>query len=153
MKSKGNSPKPNAAKRQRGRTEMSIPRMSKKGIYQRADIDTDSISATYFPYPEATEQVGYSCNAYGCTAVLRRGYTSGALYAAAPYANEDGHQNPQFLRQIANRERYVIEHLDHIEDVERSSDHSRAMFAFVASTGERFTVATFDHGHNWTICG
>lgn len=132
---------------------MSIPRYSKKALYQRADIDTDSISATYFPYPEPTEQVGYSCGIYGCTAVLRRGYTSGALYAAKPYANEDGHQNPQFLQQIANRERYVIEHLDHIEIEESSSDHSRSVFAFVATTGERFTVATFDYGHSWKICG
>lgn len=132
---------------------MNIPRYSKKALYQRADIDADSISATYFPFPEYTEKVGFSCNATGCTAVLLRGYTSGALYAAAPYANEDGNPTRQFLQQIANRERYVIEHLDHIEDVERSSDHSRAVFSFVATTGERFTVATFDYGRNWKICG
>jgi len=132
---------------------MSTPRYSKKALYQRADIDTDSISATYFPFPEYTEKVGYSCNAIGCTAVLLRGYTSGALYAAAPYANESGNPTRQFMQQIANREREIIKHLDHIEIEESSRDHSRAVFAFVATTGERFTVATFDYGRTWKICG
>lgn len=131
---------------------MSIPRMSKKAIYQRADINTDSIGVTYFPYPEYTEKVAYSCGIYGCTAVLRRGYESGALYASGPYANSDGCAPYGFRESFGNRERAIIERLDHIEQVEPGAD-GRAVFAFVSRTGERFTVATFDHGHTWSICG
>lgn len=132
---------------------MNIPRMSKKSIYQRSDINTDSIGVTYFPYPEATEKVGYSCNVYGCTAVLRRGYESGALYAAAVYGgNEDGCTSYEFVKSFGNREREIVARLDHIEQVE-PGNHGRAVFAFVSRTGERFTVATFDHGHTWSICG
>ena len=131
---------------------MSIPRMSKKAIYKRADINTDSIGVTYFPYPEPTDKIGYSCNVYGCTAVLRRGCDSGALYAARAYANESGCTNWEMIRSYGNREREIIARLDHIE-IEEPGNEGRAVFAFVSRTGERFTVATFDHGRNWTICG
>lgn len=131
---------------------MSVTRYSKKAIFNQADIDTDSIGVTYFPYPESTDKIGYSCNAYGCTAVLRRGCDSGALYAARAYANESGCTNWDMVRSYGNRERDIISRLDHIE-IEEPGNEGRAVFAFVSHTGERFTVATFDHGHNWTICG
>lgn len=129
-----------------------IPRYSKKALYQCADINTDSIGVTYFPYPEQTEQVAYSCGIYGCTAVLRRGYESGALYASGPYANSDGWAPYGFRESFGNREHAIIERLDHIEQVEPGTG-DRAVFAFVSRTGERFTVATFDYGKTWTICG
>ena len=128
-------------------------RYSKKAIYQAANIDTDSIEVTYFPYPESTEKIGYSCNIYGCTAVLRRGDESGALYAAKVYGgNEDGWSPWEFRKSFGNRERDIISRLDHIE-IEEPGHNGRAVFAFVARSGERFTVATFDQGHTWTICG
>lgn len=131
---------------------MTLKRYSKKSIYQLADIDTGSIGVTYFPYPEATEKIGYSCGIYGCTAVLRRGYDSNALYAADPYANSDGYSPYDFRKSLGNREHDIIERLDHIEQVEPGKD-GRAVIAFVAKDGARFTVATFDHGHTWEICG
>lgn len=131
---------------------MALRKYSKKAIYQLADIDTDSIGVTYFPYPEATEQVGYSCGIYGCTAVIRRGEESGALYASMPYANESGCSPWGFRESLGNREHAIIERLDHIETVEPGKD-GRAVIAFVARSGERFTAATFDHGRTWAICG
>lgn len=130
----------------------SIPRLSKKAIYQQADINTDSIGATYFPYPEPTEKVAYSCGIYGCTAVLRQGRESGTLYASGPYANSDGWAPYGFRESFGNREREIIARLDHIEQDE-PGEGGRAVFSFVSRTGERFTVATFDHGHTWEICG
>lgn len=132
---------------------MTLKRYSKKSIYQLADIDTDSIGVTYFPYPESTVKIGYSCNVYGCTAVLRKGYDSGILYAAAVYGgNEDGCTHYDFTQSFGNRERAIIEQLDHIEQIENEG-HKRSVFAFVAKDGTRFTVATFDNGRTWKICG
>lgn len=133
----------------------SIPRYSKRAIYQRADINTDSIGVTYFPYPEPTEKVGYACGIYGCNAVLRQGNESGAYYAAGTRnscGNEDGCSPYGFRESFGNRERDIIARLDHIEQDE-PGEGGRAVFSFVARTGERFTVATFDYGHTWEICG
>lgn len=127
-------------------------RFSKRAILQLADINTDSIGVTYFPYPEPTEKVGYSCGVYGCTAILRKGCESNALYASGPYANSDGYSPYDFRKSFGNRERDIIERLDHVEQVEPGHD-GRAVIAFVSKSGERFAVATFDHGRSWQICG
>ena len=58
-----------------------MKKLSKRDILRSADIVTDDVRVTYFPFPEYTRQVGYSVGACGCTAQLYRGMTSGALYA------------------------------------------------------------------------
>lgn len=129
---------------------MSIRRISKQAAYAMADVNTDSIGVTYFPYPETTSKVAYSAGSR-CTAVLRRGDVSGVLYVSGPYAND--YAGARIGRDLGNRERAVVERLSHVEVVERDDIHGRSIVAFVARDSSRFTVATFDFGRTWTICG
>lgn len=120
-----------------------------------ADVDADmlfSCGVTYFPFVESSKKIAYSCGINGCTAVLRRGDSSGALYAARPGANEDGSYDSEFVGLLGTRELAIVHALDHYELLE-GRPNGYAVVAVVARGGERFTLATFDRGHNWEVCG
>lgn len=130
-------------------------RITKKALYSMADVDADMLfncGVTYFPFVESSKKIAYSCGVNGCTAVLRRGDNSGALYAARPGANEDGSYNSKLLGMFGAREWAIIHALDHYELLE-GRPNGYAVVAVVARGGERFTLATFDRGHNWDVCG
>ena len=130
-------------------------RISRREAIARADVNvsaiTDGTGTTNFPYPEALETVAHSEGVYGCTGILRRGATSGLRYFAGPYSSDcEGHALRQ---QMGNRERAVVEQLDRVEVVEQAEHGRRCVLRFVAFDGSAFTVATFDRGHSWAICG
>lgn len=129
-----------------------MQKLSKREILRRSHINTDECSATYFPFPEYTTQVAYSAGVYGCTGQMYRGLTSGCLYATDPYgAGRSGSPNREMVASFGNRERDIVERLDHVEIIENGVE--RNTLAFVAYSGERFTVTTTDFGRTWTICG
>lgn len=129
-----------------------VYRMGKRAMYQRADIDVDSIGVTYFPFPESVTQIAYSCGSQ-CTGMLFRGNESYCLYVGGPYTSTS---NGYDMREMfGNRERAIVERLSHVEVIEsgRDNGHKHAVVAFVSRGGERFTVVTNDYGRTWDICG
>ena len=125
-------------------------KMSKRALYKIADVDMDVTDATYFPFPEPVEAIAHSEGVYGCTGILYKGRESGALYVGDAYTCES--QGYELRRALGNRERAVVEKLDHVEQVE--SEGARfSVLRFVACDGYSFTAVTRDYGHNWTICG
>lgn len=121
-------------------------------IHDLAHINVDAIHCTYFPYPEYTTKKAYSSGVYGCTGVLLVGQTSGCLYEASPYANEDGTPPYGFIEAMGNRERAVIEGLSDVQEIEHDGAQASTV-EFVAYDGSRFTAHTDDYGKTWTICG
>lgn len=127
-------------------------RLSRKTIHEWADINAEAIHCTYFPYPEYTTKRAYSCGVYGCTGVLLVGETSGCLYEADPYANENGTPPYGFIEAMGNRERAIVEKLRAVQEIEHDGTRASTV-AFIACDGSRFTAHTNDYGHTWTICG
>ena len=125
-------------------------RISKRRLLEWADIDTEKVEVTYFPFPEPVEIRAHSEGVYGCTGLLFKGRISGALYAGDAYVSES--QGQELRSDLGYRERAVVENLDHIE-VHEGDGSSFCVFSFVAFDGSRFTVVTRDFGHTWTICG
>ena len=125
-------------------------RISKRRLLEWADINTDDVEVTYFPFPEPVEIRAHSEGVYGCTGLLFKGRVSGALYAGDEYVSES--QGYDLRRSLGNRERAVIEQLDHIE-VHEGDGRAFCVFSFVACDGSRFTVVTRDFGRTWSICG
>lgn len=130
-----------------------MKRIAKRDIINRAHINaTTATHATYFPFMEYTERVAYSAGVYGWTGNLFRGCTSGCLYAVTDYGNENAPTSYRLMEMLGNRERAVMETLDHVEEVEyKGAEYS--VLRFVAMDGHAFTVATFDFGKTWEICG
>lgn len=129
-----------------------MKRIAKKTIISRAHINaTTATSVTYFPYPEYVEKIAYSAGIYGWTGSLYRGTISGALYAVTDYGNDCASNGHDIREAMGARELAVVENLDYCEEVEH--DYGKSVLRFVARDGHAFTVATFDHGRNWTICG
>lgn len=130
-----------------------MKRISKAAIKNLADINaTHANSVTYFPYPENVEKVAYSCGTYGWTGSLYRGTTSGLLYAVTDMGNDCSANGYDMRRTFGARENAVIEDLSHVEEVDHS-DHGFSVMRFVSRNGYAFTVATFDFGRTWTVCG
>lgn len=129
-----------------------MKRIAKKTIIAQADINASkATSVTYFPFPEYVEKVAYSAGVYGWTGSLYRGTTSGLLYSVTDYGNDCASNGHDIRRMMGAREAAVVENLAYCEEVEH--DGSKSVLRFVARDGYSFTVATFDRGHSWTICG
>lgn len=129
-----------------------MKRIAKRTIISQADINaTKANSVTYFPFPEHVEKVAYSAGIYGWTGSLYQGETSGLLYAVTDYGNDCASNGHDMRAAMGNRELAVVRNLSHVEEVEH--DHAKSVMRFVARDGYAFTVATFDHGRTWTICG
>lgn len=129
-----------------------MKRIAKRTIVSQADINaTKATSVTYFPYPEYVEKVAYSAGVYGWTGSLYRGETSGLLYAVTDYGNDCPGNGSSIRHTMGARELAIVENLAYCEEVEH--DHGKSVLRFVARDGHAFTVATFDHGRTWTICG
>lgn len=129
-----------------------MKRIAKKAVVSLADINaTKATSVTYFPYPEYVEKVAYSAGVYGWTGSLYRGTTSGLLYAVTDCGNDCASNGHSMRKMMGARELAVVENLAYCEEEEH--DHGKSVLRFVARDGHAFTVATFDHGRNWTICG
>lgn len=124
-------------------------RISKRRLLEWADIDTAEVRATYFPFPEPVERFAHSEGVNGCTGILYRGSVSGRLYAGGKYSSEA--TGAALRRALGYRERAVVENLDRIEVHEGDGEY--CVFSFVARDGSRFTVATWDFGRTWEICG
>ena len=133
-----------------------MKRVSRKHIIEVADINaTRDIPVTYFPFPEYTERVAYSAGMHGWTGNLFKGLESGVLYAVTDGANE-GAGIHRVAESFGFREREIVRNLSHVELVEsdsRGGISNYCVMAFVSCDGSRFTVATFDHGKNWEVCG
>ena len=131
-----------------------MKRISKKEILNRAHIDaTTATSATYFPFCEYCERIAYSAGVYGWTGNLFRGLTSGALYAVTDYGNEDAPAKYELMEKLGNRERYVLETLDSVEEIEHDGA-KRSVLKFHSTDGEHtFSLVTSDFGKTWDICG
>ena len=129
-----------------------MERISKRALVNLADVDaTHATHVTYFPYPERIDKIAYSCGASGWTGSLYRGQTSGALYAVTNQGNDCPTNGTSVRRMMGARETCVVETLSHVEEVEH--DHAKSVLRFVSRDGHAFTVATFDFGRTWTICG
>lgn len=124
-----------------------MQRYSKKNLQKIADINTGDLQVTYFPYPECTIQIGYSCGQCGCTGMLYRGLASGCLYADGPFSSGTN----LLYGKLGAREQSIIDRLSHFEVIENGVQ--KAVGAFVARDGSRFTVATSDFGKTWQIVG
>lgn len=131
-----------------------MKRISRKAIVNTSAINaTKATHATYFPFPEYTDRVAYSAGVYGWTGNQFIGLTSGIKYAVTDQGNEYAHACLPLVQAMGNREKAVIESLDHVEEIEHKDNGKYSMLRFVARDGHSFTVATFDFGHTWTICG
>lgn len=129
-----------------------MKRMSMKAMKEIADVNvTKTGYATYFPFPENTEQIAYAYGKYGWNASLLRGDISGLLYYVSDFGNSTGTQNRSLYEAMGSREHAVIDDLERVEAVESSKE--RTTLKFIASSGEGFTVTAIDDGHRWTICG
>ena len=132
-------------------------RIAKRTLTTSADIDVTAIcqaaGVSYLPRYESSEKVAYSCNVYGWTGSLRRGERSGALYAVTDYGNDCHTYSPRDVERLGSRELAVIDDLARVEVIQSRRDTGRAVVAYVARDGRRFTVSCTDSGHEWTVCG
>jgi hypothetical protein len=123
-----------------------------KAMKEIANINaTKAGYATYFPFPEHTEQVAYAYGKYGWNASLLKGSISGALYYVSDFGNSTGARNKSLHEAMGAREHAVIDDLKRVEVVESSKE--RTTLKFIDSKGSGFTVTAIDDGHRWTICG
>lgn len=132
---------------------MKAIKMAQRDVRNWADINaTKATHASYFPFLEPCDRCGYACGVYGWRANLYRGRLSGLYYGVWDYGNEDAHLS-RLAYKMGARELSVMENLARVEELEYSDNGEKSVLAFIAGDGSRFTVATFDNGSTWDICG